>query len=325
MKKFASMFLALVMALSLAVPAFAQSGTVKVDGTIQVPTINVVLPTTASLVMNPYSMDVKLNPKDTNTVNDQIISPLMTVKNLSNIDVKTNIKVTGTVGRGEAEFAAASAASETAKKSAYIYVAFEIGDATMTAVTDTNGAGGSTVVLSTTEQEVTDFADAAAAASGNTLKASADAKNPASNGVLGFQFFGDTANVTTWTDKDTLAATIAFKFTPVSNAAATPTPPATPSVTASMTGTPAASGSVTLNAAISNIDGSKNPTYSWAVTTDTNSIVDSFLDSAAASQTVNIAAGATTGQSATLTVTVTYDDTGSQDATVTDTVTITMP
>lgn len=92
-----------------------------------------------------------------------------------------------------------------------------------------------------------------------------------------------------------------------------------------MTGTPAAGGTVTLNAAIANISASKNPTYSWAVTTDANSIVDNFTDSAAAAQTVAIAAGATSGQSATLTVTVTYDDTGSGDGNVTDTVTITIP
>ncbi len=219
MKKITSMFLALVMALALAVPAFASSGTVKVDGSIQLPTINVVLPTTASMVMNPYKMSVKLDPKDpASAVQDQIVSPVMEVKNLSNIDVQVGIKVQGTIKNTTdtaPAFKASSAAASTDKE-AYIYVAFEIGDAGLD-VTDTNGSGGSTVVLDATEQEVTDFASTASAGNANTLKASADLKAPATDGVLGFKFFGDVAPVTTWTDKDTMAATIAFTFTPVAN------------------------------------------------------------------------------------------------------------
>ncbi len=214
MKKITSMFLALVMALALTIPAFASSGTVKVEGSIQVPTLNVVLPTTASMVMNPYNMSVKLDPRDpASAVNDQIISPTMEVKNLSNIGVQVGIKVTGTKGRGDVEFATGSAASSSTKE-AYVYVAFEIGNTGLD-VADTNGSGTSTVVLSDTEQDVTDFLSTAAASNANTLAASADGKAPAADGVLGFKFFGDTAPVTTWTDKDTLAATIAFTFTPV--------------------------------------------------------------------------------------------------------------
>ena len=214
MKKITSMFLALVMALALTIPAFASSGTVKVEGSIQVPTLNVVLPTTASMVMNPYNMSVKLDPRDpASAVNDQIISPTMEVKNLSKIGVQVGIKVTGTKGRGDVEFATGSAASSSTKE-AYVYVAFEIGNTGLD-VADTNGSGTSTVVLSDTEQDVTDFLSTAAASNANTLAASADGKAPAADGVLGFKFFGDTAPVTTWTDKDTLAATIAFTFTPV--------------------------------------------------------------------------------------------------------------
>lgn len=213
-KKLISTALAGAMALSLSVPAFASSGTVKVEGSIQVPTLNVVLPTTASMVMNPYNMSVKLDPRDpASAVNDQIISSTMEVKNLSNIGVQVGINVTGTTGKGDVAFAANSAATSTAKE-AYVYVAFEIGSTGLD-VADTNGSGNSTVVLSTTPADVTDFAPTAAAGNANTLAASADSKTPATNGVLGFKFFGDTAPVTTWTDKDTLAATIAFTFTPV--------------------------------------------------------------------------------------------------------------
>ena len=230
MKKIISMFLALVMALALAVPAFATSGTVKVDSSLQLPTLNVVLPTTASMIMNPYKMEVKVNPKDTTTVNDQIVSATMEVKNLSDIDVQVGIKVQGTIKNTadtKPAFAAGTTASSSAKE-AWIYVAFEIGNTGMT-VSDTNGTGGGTVVLTTAEQEVTDFASNASPASGNTLKASANKKDPATNGVLGFKFFGDISPVTSWTDKDTMAANIAFTFTPVANNT-TPAGPTTYSI-----------------------------------------------------------------------------------------------
>ena len=48
---------------------------VKVEGSINLPTINMVLPTTASMIMNPYELNVKLNPRDPDEtpVDDQII------------------------------------------------------------------------------------------------------------------------------------------------------------------------------------------------------------------------------------------------------------
>ena len=61
-KKLISTAMAGVMALSLSLPAFADD--VKVEGSINLPTINMVLPTTASMIMNPYELNVKLNPKD---------------------------------------------------------------------------------------------------------------------------------------------------------------------------------------------------------------------------------------------------------------------
>ena len=212
MKKIASLFLALVMTLSLAVPAFAQNGTVKVEGTIQMPTINVVLPTVASMVLNPYKMDVKLDPKSSTVSTDQVVSTLMQVKNLSDIDIAVKAKATGTIGKGTVAFANASVASDTSAPKAYIYGVFAVGNAD-----DTLSAGTPSVVLATTEKDVDGFGPSDAVGNTNTLKASADKKTPAPNGVLNFQFFGDTSDVTTWTDKDTLGATVAFIFTPVAN------------------------------------------------------------------------------------------------------------
>ncbi len=296
-KKLISTAMAGVMALSLSVPAFASSGTVKVDGSIQLPTINVVLPTTASMVMNPYKMSVKLDPKDpASAVQDQIVSSTMEVKNLSNIDVQVGIKVTGTI-KNTTDTAPAfktSSAASSSTKEAYIYAVFEIGDTGLD-VADTNGAGDNTVVLSTNETDVTNFAPGAASAA-NTLKASADLKAPATDGVLGFKFFGDVAPVTTWTDKDTMAATIAFTFTPVAN---TVTPSAgDASVSVSISGT---SATATFNAGTSSLTAAS---YSWS-SSDTSVATVAGTN---ATGTITQNGSATAGQTATITVTVTLSN-----------------
>lgn len=132
-KKLISTAMAGVMALSLSVPAFADD--VKVEGSINLPTINMVLPTTASMIMNPYELNVKLNPRDPDEtpVDDQIISPLMTVKNLSNIGVKVAVSVQGTKGKGTAAFATGTTQGSTKStaKEAFVYAVFNIGDPDM--------------------------------------------------------------------------------------------------------------------------------------------------------------------------------------------------
>lgn len=229
MKKIISMFLALVMALALAVPAFASSGKVDVAGTINLPTINVVLPTTASMTLNPYKLDVKLNPKDTTETpsNDQILSPLMLVKNLSNTGIQVGATVQGVLGKGsDATLEASSVAAEADEKQIHVYAKFKIGDADMeTSDIPAESSGATTgdlvLVLDDTVQVVPqlnpdDPAATTVSATGNVLAGTNDAKNPDSNGVLGFRFFGDMSKVTTWTDKDTVSAAVAFTFTPTS-------------------------------------------------------------------------------------------------------------
>ncbi len=283
MKKIASLFLALVMALSLAVPAFAQNGTVKVDGSIQMPTINVVLPTVASMVLNPYGMDVTL-VKGGTPVQDQVVSTLMQVKNLSDINIKVEAKVLGTVGKGDVTFATASVAGDTSAKKAYIYGVFEVGDATDTF----DGSESATVTLSTTDTAVTGFADTDVAGNTNTLAASTDKKNPAAGGVLNFQFFGDTSDRTDWNDKDTLGATVTFKFIPVGNAGG---------------GTPTPAGNVAADDATLSLAGTTSTTVTASLTNAGTDTVASVVWSIDASSTGTATIGS--GTTATETVSVT--------------------
>lgn len=248
------MFLALVMALALAVPAMAED--VKVEGSITVPTINVVMPTTASIMLNPYGLSVTLVKGGTPST-EQVISPVMQVKNLSDIGMKVAIKVAGTKGKGTADFSSADLDPDTTTvtaKVANIVGYFKIVTnaaladdqiaAFMTAAVNadpsTNDDGAvqvMTVGEGATAPEVTAFTAAADATEGtgtdrNVLAPSADKKNPADYGVLAFTFTGTAvaspqkteSGVTSadpWTEKDTLGATVSFTFTPVPGAIAT--------------------------------------------------------------------------------------------------------
>ena len=226
-KKILSMFLALVMALALAVPAFAED--VKVEGSINLPTINVVLPTSTSMIMNPYQLEVKLNPKDANETpsTEQIISPLMTVKNLSNIGVQVGVTVAGTVTKGSTATLATAklTGGNSTDKEAFVYVKFLIGDPDMSADdivkgTEPTAKGDYELILAADADFPTKLdpdGTADKTNKSNILAATSDAKNPAEGGVLGFRFFGDMVSAPddSWTDKDTLGATLSFTFTPI--------------------------------------------------------------------------------------------------------------
>lgn len=360
MKRFGSILMAGVMALSLVVPAFAEAAatpnqTVVAGSYVAVP-ISVLVPTTGSAQINPYGLPVTVSATadgdPISITNQQITNVPMYIGNFGTValDVdatlavlpKGSVKIQGValtnaevgkeinvelevVGLDNAAYAKAidnealifdlheAYADEDTWDNATSLTAPAAASPTAT-VTPAKSADNTTPMATlgaaTVNGEVITYGDDSIALFRLAGEMNEEPVKSASGGGT---------EEDPWVEADGFTATIVFKFKPHTAA------PAAPSVTASMTGTPAAGGSVTLNAAISNIDASKNPTYSWAVTTDTDSIVDSFSDSTAAAQTVNIAAGATTGQSATLTVTVTYDDQGSGDATVTDTVTITMP
>lgn len=243
MKKIISMFLALVMALALAVPAFASSGKVDVAGAINLPTINVVLPTAASLTLNPYGLNVKLDRNDTEGVEDTVISPTMYVKNLSNIGLQVKATVAGTVGKGStAEFLTAAPTTGSTEKGAYVYVLFNIQDDAATALDAPSTAPTPGTTHGTALVNVVADGDDPAEVKGYELNATASTttatinqlaptatKEPAAGGVLAFRFFGDAVpspkdddgNLVPWTDKDTLSASIAFTFDVVPGAIVT--------------------------------------------------------------------------------------------------------
>ena len=110
-KKIMSTALAGVMALSLAVPAFAAANSdtsleqnTAITGTTQAPTIKITVPAAGTVTVNPYKMAVSVGGSD---VTDQIISATQFIDNASDVAVKVSAQVTGTAA-GNLAFATAS-------------------------------------------------------------------------------------------------------------------------------------------------------------------------------------------------------------------------
>jgi hypothetical protein len=149
-KKILSAILALTMVMGISVASFAEDATlsgseaatggqaVTVSSTTTTPTIKVVVPTTAAIIINPFQLEVDIDGAGSGQEKstDQIISPVYTIKSESNVDIAVNVstfKVEKKTGSSDIAFVSKSAKSATAK-SAYIYlfVADEITSSTAT-------------------------------------------------------------------------------------------------------------------------------------------------------------------------------------------------
>jgi len=146
-KKFMSLILALVMALSLAVPAFATTATLEttdlsdmskidtavtqVNGIYQAPILALTVPKKINLLLNPYGVNVTIN-KDTaieDDVQGQIVSADNLIISRSNVPIEIKATATGTITSGGGETGAwtlskTPIASNSVKKEALVYMVF---------------------------------------------------------------------------------------------------------------------------------------------------------------------------------------------------------
>lgn len=151
MKKFTSLLLALVMALSLAVPAFAVNketdlgqGT-KINSTINAATIKVTVSDTVTAVLNPYGIGFKANSTwlaAENYNQSQIASSDNLIISQSNIPLEVQVNVVGTPTSGVTLEANSTASKKT--KSVYMWVQFGTVDTGLVGASDIETAVGAT-------------------------------------------------------------------------------------------------------------------------------------------------------------------------------------
>jgi hypothetical protein len=250
-KKLASLAMAGVMTLSLAAPAFAATSesttnrSLKVTAAYQAVTINVVVPTTGTVIIDPYKLPVTVGTnadgeavqaKDT-----QIVTKPLAIKNQSDIDLKVNIStttaLTGNLKLVENAVADPGDGTVTAN-SAFIYVDVEAstlkGDkdtvseaaiaadyaAKTWAEYDADNAGKSQLVLKSGTQTMKE----AVVLKGSTLDSGAFSEYDEGS-VAYIAFAGDCTiePKTAWTTKDGLTCTMAFTFTPDTSASSSTT------------------------------------------------------------------------------------------------------
>lgn len=112
-----------ILAVSLAVPAFATPNTsTTIEGTYADIVIDVNVPTTGTAQVNPYGLPVKLDDAGTDKITgEQIVTkPLLLVNNSdSNLNVSASVTATA---KGDLRFAEAAPTSTDTYKTAFVYL-----------------------------------------------------------------------------------------------------------------------------------------------------------------------------------------------------------
>lgn len=123
-----------ILAVSLAVPAFASSNTsTNITGTYVDIVIDVNVPTTGTAQVNPYGLPVKLDDTSKITGEQIVTKPLLLVNNSdSNLNVSASVTATAT---GDLRFATAAPTASDTYKSAFVYLQMK-----STALDNTNKA-----------------------------------------------------------------------------------------------------------------------------------------------------------------------------------------
>jgi hypothetical protein len=246
-KKIMSLALTGALAFTMAAPAFAvtkDANSTVVTGTYQETTIDVTVPSTGTVTINPYGLDVEVTKSDSSTkvkfAGQQILSAPMYIANNSKYDLTVNASITTKVNTGLTLAAESLASSDSTDKSAFVYfqmvaidgaegksAAKDVNDAAIDAcAADATWTSADQLVLDSTKA-VTTTEDTAVTLKAATTPAvaasgegdSAVAATPATyakGSVAVFRLAGDCIQspATAWAAKDGFTATIAFTFTP---------------------------------------------------------------------------------------------------------------
>ena len=252
-RKITSLLMALVMALSLAVPAFAQTNyywevpdtgsteltqSLTFAATTKVPTIALKMPVVGAnpVVLNPYKIaytgEVTLNGVDNgaghaNDQTKQIISPVYAIQNESDVPLKVTVKASSTVS-GDFKFASNDVAATEKNKSAYVKVEFGVQASGTLGLIATNAeqkipdanktaAGSTEIVLKTGD---VGFPTGTSISLPCPTRTTSNNTTTVSPNFLQFQFTGNAAqepNPSGWTADDKFTTVLAFTFLPGGN------------------------------------------------------------------------------------------------------------
>jgi len=208
-RRFLALALAFTMVMGLSMTALADPMTaageqdIEVTVTTEVPVISVTVPTTATVKLNPYRLDVTV---DGETVTDQVISAPMVVTNGSNVPIIVSYTAKAEAAGEVVIVATAPKATDTAK-SAYLFVKAGAGAAPDAITYDKNDS----LVLSTKDQTK--------AAAFELAKKNGDDPTP---GYLAIGGNLSTQSAKDWVAADKVNVSLKFSFIVKANTVAEP-------------------------------------------------------------------------------------------------------
>lgn len=216
-KKWLAGMMAVATALPVAVSAQASfydgilpdpvSGTTVLTGRVQEPTINVTVPESGTIILNPYRIAI---PMGEETVSEQVISDTQYIVNHSDVGISVGATVVGTT-TGNVQLVPESTAQETEPaNNAFLYLEMQA------AVPEEEGVLEWTPYDASKNNQIIATQEETSKSRMLVLEAPADSQT----GTWGaFRMLGDLSSLPKelWSADDGVNVTVTFTFTPVGN------------------------------------------------------------------------------------------------------------
>lgn len=219
MKKLFALFLAIAMCMALAVPVFAEdpNRTTTYSLSLEEPTINVTVPTAATVKLNPYQIKVTLAAIGAEDAQGSILAGKMYLANKSNVPLKMSLVATGSIPSGSSA-AFATAAPESTEKNRKVFMFIDVADTVEGAVPTDAALSAVTYDASNTKQGIIKAGDLKM---NDILTIPVPSDADAGNYVT-IQIGGACATSPTekWTSADVVNLSIAFTFIATNNTVA---------------------------------------------------------------------------------------------------------
>lgn len=108
-----------VLAVSMAIPAFASS--TNIEGSYEDITIAVLVPQSGTAQINPYGLPIKLTTAGSSITGEQIVTRPLAIANQSEVDLAVSATVTASI-KGDLKFLEAAPTADDTSKSAFVYL-----------------------------------------------------------------------------------------------------------------------------------------------------------------------------------------------------------
>lgn len=182
----------------------SDTGTTTVTGDLQLPTVDVKVPPTASVVVNPYLMEVEDKSTDT------VISTVQVVTNYTDAKLKVEATPTGTSsGITFKETSAAQNEGDSEAEQKEIFLFLQVGAAT---AADGTGFTAKAVGDYSSSDKTLSLVKTSGSSAAEVVL---DAASKTTPNYCAFKLIGNTNSLVkdAWTSEDTVSVSIAFTFT----------------------------------------------------------------------------------------------------------------